>query len=102
MDAKQKPARKPRLTWSREPDERGLARICQGERGRVLKASGVPVAHVHPIHARYHGRAGYYWWAGGDGIDLANTFGVREFATIAEAMEDCEQYVRSELEKAVQ
>lgn len=92
--------RKPRLTWSRQPDEKGLARVCQSERGRVLKVNGVEVASVYAIHRRYHERSGYYWVARGEGIELANTFGVREFAKIEEAAADCENYVRAELAKS--
>lgn len=41
---------KKRLTWSQQPSETGLARIMQGERGRVLKVNGVKVGTVNPLY----------------------------------------------------
>ena len=38
-----------RLTWSRQPNETGLARVCQSERGKDLKLLGCRIAYVRPF-----------------------------------------------------
>ena len=35
-----------RLTWRKQPDETGLAQVCQKARGAILSADGVEVARV--------------------------------------------------------
>lgn len=91
-----------RLTWSREPRERGLAGVCQGERGKDLKLSGCRIAYVRTF-GRYHplyGRGLWYWVASSDkdGIPLRNTCGAPN-STLEDAQQACEAYVRECLKK---
>lgn len=88
-------ATKQRLTWSREPRQRGLAGVVQGERGYDLKYDGEIVGRARPLpvgHRRYNG---YYWYAVSDrsGIPLRNTSDKR-VPTIDEAKAHCVAYVR--------
>lgn len=91
-----------RLTWSREPAERGLARICQGERGRILKVNGVVVGHVSALGGRFN-KAGYYWYAGHEalGVPSRNTAD-DPCPTQEEAVRQCALYVRSFLVRKAQ
>ena len=46
-----------RLTWRRQPDETGLSRVCQSDRGFELRYSGVIVGRVS-----FSGTGGYYFY----------------------------------------
>jgi hypothetical protein len=56
----------PRLNWSREPSERGLARVCQPPRGRHGKVAGEVVYRVMPATA-WPARevVGWFWYGRG-------------------------------------
>lgn len=78
-----------RLTWSRQPNEKGLARVGQSTRGKDLKLLGCRIAYVRPF-------AAHWYWVAFDtakGIPLRNT-AHEAVATMAEAQERCEAYVR--------
>ena len=85
-----------RLTWSRQPSETGLARVCQGERGRILKINGSKVGYAGAAYKEWsHIVAGYYWYAGDDklGIERRNT-AHEPVSTLEEAQAQCEAHVR--------
>lgn len=94
-----------RLTWKREARAKGLAGVCQGERGFDLYARterGVEkIASVRPLYAGLlrSGKRGYYWYARHDGLGvrLRNTASEKPYATIVEAMAACLAYVQSEI-----
>ena len=85
-----------RLTWSRQPNETGLARVCQSKRGKDLKLLGCRIAYVRTF-GRYHPlyeRGLWYWVASSkDDIPLRNTCG-EPSATLEDAQRACEAYVR--------
>lgn len=62
--------KRPRLTWRKEPNETGLARVCQGPRGFELRHAGVRVGSVAPStgmgNARYTING---WYCYGSWID---------------------------------
>lgn len=86
-----------RLTWSRQPNETGLARVCQGQRGKDLKLLGCRIAYVRPFGRlrALESEAQWYWVAfdTAKGIPLRNTAN-EPCATMEEAQERCESYVR--------
>ena len=62
---------KSRLTWSRQPNETGLARVCQAERGKDLKYNGKRIAYVRPLCDGFHRKTvGYYWVARADELKI--------------------------------
>lgn len=92
---------KKRLTWSQQPSETGLARVMQGERGRILKVNGVKVGTVSPLYRGWERtHVGWYFVARGDGVPLRNTCG-SPASTKEEAVAQCEAYVRACLERSV-
>jgi hypothetical protein len=44
--------------WRRQPDEQGLARVCQSPRGLQLREKGVVILRVN------HLRGGGWYWCG--------------------------------------
>lgn len=85
-----------RLTWSKEPSEKGLAAVCQGERGRILKVNGSEVGYAGAVYQGWSRVvAGYYWYAsdGKLGIAHRNTAD-SPVATLEDAQKACEAYVR--------
>ena len=86
-----------RLTWSRQPNETGLARVCQSERGKDLKLLGCRIAYVRPFGRwrALESEAQWYWVAfdTAKGIPLRNTSS-EPCATMEEAQAQCEAYVR--------
>jgi hypothetical protein len=42
--------------WRKQPNEQGLARICQGQRGFELRENGETLMHVSPT------KTGWYWY----------------------------------------
>lgn len=86
-----------RLTWSKEPNAKGLARVSQGPRGAVLKADGKPVASVSARRVGW-GReySGWFWSCATDEtlcISHRNTAS-DPVETIEEAKWDAENYIR--------
>ena len=84
-----------RLTWSKQPSERGLAGVCQSPRGRICKVDGEEVARVVSNTVGFHVYRGWFWVARNNSgsIPLRNTYDAA-VQTIEEAMIDAEQYVR--------
>ncbi len=93
---------RPRLSWKREPNETGLARIGQGARGFDLRIGGVSVAEVRPLyHYPKDGGArrllGYTYSANDrhHGIKIRNTVKTGHcWREIDDAKAACEKYVR--------
>jgi hypothetical protein len=88
-----------RLTWRRQPNETGLARVCQHERGAELRLNGDIVGHVAPVIGNFRTTVGWYWYARADGpklIPLCNTH-AQPVSTMDAAKADCEAYVRERL-----
>lgn len=93
-------AKKYRLTWSKQPNEQGLASVCQGPRGAILKLNGVVAGRVY---ANPHQYKGWYWVARHNTteevpweVPLKNTCDtpVKE---LEDAKKACEAYVREVL-----
>jgi len=97
--------KKHRLTWSKEPHETGLARVCEAPRGKILKVDGVEVASVNPYSIGFHEWGGWYFCARNDKLGVlrknscvrGDGYLVSDFDTVRDA---CEKYVRECLEKA--
>lgn len=100
---------KHQLTWSKQPSETGLARICQSPRGRILKCNGEKVATVSPVRVGWEREwKGWDFWAGhvGFGIEWLNSHceGPGRFVhnDIDVVCEKCKEYVVEQLKKAAQ
>ena len=53
--------------WSKEPNEKGLAGVCQGPRGFLLKENGETLAHVAPVAGKDKWDiVGWYWYGFGE------------------------------------
>ncbi len=82
-----------KLTWSKQPSEQGLARVCQGPRGAILKLDGERVGYVYATRP-----SGWYWVAINDtlGVTLFNSCasGRALTADLDTAKAECEDYVR--------
>lgn len=52
---------KQRFTWKKQANERGLAKVCQGQRGFDLRLNGEPIAHVRPF-GWGNDKKGWYWY----------------------------------------
>lgn len=90
---------KPRLTWSRQPDETGLARVCQPPRGAILKANGKEVAYVSPVLG-WPNRHILGWYFVGMGQNSYNDpDGTGVFPTMNEAKAACKAYIVGQLAK---
>lgn len=91
---------KPRLTWSRQPNETGLAGVCQSPRGAILKADGKPVARVSPdMGGRfYRDILGWYFYGMG-----RNSFNDPDragfFPTMDEAKAACKVWILAQIAK---
>jgi hypothetical protein len=90
----------PRLTWKREPVERGLAAVAQGPLGYELNfGPHKSIASVNAKSTGFHRYQGWYWVAGANpdlGIAYRNTSATPK-ATIEEAKDEAEGYVRAAL-----
>jgi hypothetical protein len=58
--------RKPRLTWCKQPNESGLARVAQSPRGAILKVDGKVAARVDAVGGGPNQFRGWSWAAGWD------------------------------------
>lgn len=97
--------KKHRITWSKEPNETGLARVCQDPRGRNLKVDRRIVGRVCPPGRFRTLTNGCEWYAVDDelSIPLVNSCcGANPvfYPTMDEAAAACEAYVRACIEKA--
>lgn len=95
-----------RLAWSRQPNETGLARIGQVERGWVLKTSGDKrrVASVGPLSGgRRWETVGWYCVARRDDLNVPwfNTADTKQpTRTPAESMTAAERHVLAHLSES--
>ena len=95
-----------RLTWSKQPSERGLASVCQAPRGANLKVNGIEIGAVRPKLVDWRTWDGWYWYAripsslvGGDeGVYHNSSDNPDE--TIEQAKVACETWVREWLQQA--
>ena len=83
-----------RLTWKRQANEQGLARVSQGERGYDLRLASKAIAHVRAIRSIDRRTMGYYWSCPETELSpWRNTVAERNtFATIEEAKSDCKMW----------
>ena len=91
---------KSRLTWRKEPSEKGLARIGQGPRGADLRVGTSAVAHVRAARRDLGGSYYWYWYGSATelGIPHRNTASERrDWPNTDEGFEaakaDCQAYV---------
>lgn len=66
-----------RLTWRRQENETGLAKICQTPRGLVGKVDGKDVFRVSPKFVGFSRVIDGWWW-----IHTAPNMAVRSFDTM--------------------
>jgi hypothetical protein len=79
-----------RITWRKQCNERGLAKVCQTPRGKVCTIDGEEVCRV------YGTRGGeWYWVAVADDhpIPLKNTCG-NQVSSLEEAQKQADKYIR--------
>lgn len=69
--------------WRKQPNERGLAAVCQSKRGAELRDDGEILAHVSSSHC-----GGWYWYGFGQNTHASPV------ATIDEAKAEVNQYVK--------
>lgn len=51
------------LRWKRQPKDKGLAGVCQGERGFDLCENGITIGYVRPLFKGLsREKVGYYWY----------------------------------------
>ena len=81
-----------RLTWSREPNERGLARVCQAPRGYIGKVKGEVVFRVGCSRDLGSFEARSWYWCG---LDRNSASEGKRFATKEEARDDAKAYWKS-------
>lgn len=90
-----------KMAWRREPNEEGLRRVGQGERGWDLWSGKSRVGSVRPKYENW-GRikVGYYWVARWDSpnptIPLMNTASTPT-QNVGQAIADLEKYIRTYL-----
>lgn len=100
-----------RLVWRRQPNETGLARVCQGPRGAELRlcVPGQKPERIGTVSARrgLGDYGGWYWtaWSRDGRVPRYNTVDsecgpVKTFSTIEEAKADCFAYVKACLERS--
>jgi hypothetical protein len=86
-----------RLTWSKEPNESGLAKVCQLPRGAILKLNGKQIATVHAYTEGFSRELRGWYWYGGDeaiGVPRKNTASA-PLKELADAKAQAEIYVRT-------
>lgn len=93
-----------RVTWRKEPHSLGLASVCEGPRGFILKVDGEDVGYVH-AHRKglSFDYSGWYWVARSDshGVPLMNSvIEDKIYRDIEDAKRDCRAYVVSMLARA--
>jgi len=91
-----------RISWSHQPNENGLARVGQLERGLNCKVNGIVVGRVRPLVKIWERQTiGWYWYVCSDGVAIPqkNTANAA-LPTIDAAKKACDEYIRSHL-KAV-
>ena len=93
--------KKARLTWRKQPNESGLARVGQGPRGAVLKVDGEDVGRVCANSVGFNEYRGWYWTAVDNAgrVPLKNTCD-KPVAALDDAKRQCEAYVRKCIDNA--
>jgi hypothetical protein len=95
-----------RITFRREPSERGLASVTQGTRGWHVNVDGERVgtvavrAKVWDMSSRYAGpdEPRWYWYAR-IGTESSNTASENQSLTADEAKKQCRAWVRQQLSR---
>lgn len=78
--------------WRKQPNDTGLARVCQGQRGFELREDGKRLMSVSHAPERY-GHNGMWYWVG-FGI---NTFGQTMFQNKEDAKIDADLYYKAHI-----
>jgi len=90
-----------KVTFRKQPNEPGLARVCQGPRGYVVSVDGIAVGNVSPLSRGFGSSViGWYWVVGTYpkyGIPLTNTYRSPK-PTKEEARDECKAFIREHME----
>ena len=78
---------KSRYSWRKQPNEAGLARVCQRPRGMELRFAGATVGHV-----AHHGERSFYWY--GCGVNSLHFGASGIYSSMSAAMDAFERHVR--------
>jgi hypothetical protein len=99
MNEPTKPKRKV-LRWRRQPNESGLARVIQGERGWHLMYGDDRMGTVSRLD-RHNPSDGYYFYAGHTrlGVPSRNTASDPPFPDADAAKAACREYVEAHLKR---
>jgi hypothetical protein len=93
--------RKKPLRWHKEPNEQGLASVCQSPRGAELRIGSDVLAHVY-AHREGWSRnyEGWYWVAQSDvyQVPLKNTCSA-PVSTLEDAKAAAKAYVKEHLKR---
>ena len=93
-----------RITCRKEPNESGLARVCQLPRGFIISIGGVRVARVGGARSLARGASAVTWhWYGHRDPDVPRRNSAAEgiqFATREDARDNCVAYLRECLASA--
>ena len=87
-----------RITWRKQPNEKGLSRVCQSPRGAILRVDGRDVARVQAHRTDWQHYRGWTWYARCDELGVALLNDGRVHMTIEDAKAAAEAYVRACLE----
>lgn len=86
-----------RLSWRKQPDERGLASIGQSPRGLELRYGNENIADVLPVtKGNRWNVVAWYFCASADefGVPHRNTYGAKHYKTKELAKAACDAYVK--------
>lgn len=91
----------PRLTWRKQPNEKGLAAVCQTPRGYELRHAGVRLGSVSPSTemGRRYDIKGWYGCGAWDewGVPRINTC-----HTLSETMEEAKRVLMAHFRKYIE
>jgi hypothetical protein len=90
------PTKKPRLTWRKQPNAKGLAKVAQAPRGAILRVDGEDVVHVAAASAGWIQWSGWYWYTYSDKFPFRNT-SKTPVATLEDAKREAEAHIRENL-----
>jgi hypothetical protein len=93
--------KRPRLMWRRQPNETGLAAVCQSPRGKELRNQGKTLGLARSHGGRLRDRPGYYWHGGWEeyGVPRRNTASrTPSFPTLEEACADMMKYFQEHID----
>jgi hypothetical protein len=86
-----------RMAWRKQPNEKGLARICQGPRGYELRSGGEVVMHVAPKREGFDKWAIHGWYFYGLGYNSLSEG--RVFTSPEDAKGAATAYAKANLSK---